>query len=470
MGDRNFDVVVIGSGPGGKHAAIAAAHAGKSVAIIERKPKLGGVSLQTGTIPSKALREAAFLQSRFAAKGMRSALGSNKKYSIQEFLQESVLTKNTIIDKQETILLNQLMRNRVSIIPGEAKLLTANTLEISAAGTSTTQISADYIILATGSRPRRPAFVPFDKELILDSTSILKLERLPESIVVVGGGVIACELATLFASLGVKITIIDSHKQLLSYLDKDIISTLVAHMQDLNIDLYLSTTIESISRTGKSVITKTNKQVFESTHLLYAMGREPNIEHLGLDNAQVKCDRKARILINEHNQTSVENIFAIGDLAGMPSLASTAMEQGRRAIAKAFSLDYHQSNTPLPMAIYTIPELSYVGATERELQSAEVDYETGIAYYSEAARGQIIGALKGKLKILVDKQSHSILGVHIIGESASELIHLGQLTMGLNGKLEHLANNVYNYPTLAECYKSAALDCLNKLEAGHRLG
>lgn len=464
MADHNYDVLVIGSGPGGKHAAIAAAHAGKRVGIIERKPKLGGVSLQSGTIPSKALREAAFLQSRFAAKGMRSAVAVTLKNGNRAFLQEAVQTKNTIIDNQASVLLSQLMSNRISIIPGDAHFVDPHTLEINDSNRAPNRISADHIILATGSRPRRPDFIPFDKELILDSTSILKLEHIPESLVVVGGGVIACELATMFASLGVKITLIDSHNQLLSYLDEDIISILAEHMQDMNIDLYMSTQLQSVVREGKKVVTcTTDQQKFESSHLLYAMGRIPNIEHLQLDKTGIIYDNDGWIEINEDNQTSLQHLFAIGDLAGRPALAATAMEQGRRAIAKAFNLDYQQSNAPLPMAIYTIPELSYVGATERELQTAKRDYQAGHARYDESARGQIIGEIKGQLKILADKKTHELLGIHIIGESASELIHVGQIAMGCNGKIEHLANNVYNYPTLAECYKSAALDCLNKL-------
>ncbi len=464
MAKHNYDVLVIGSGPGGKHAAIAAAHIGKKVGIIERKPKLGGVSLQTGTIPSKALREAAFLKSRFAAKGMRRALVGSLKISNREFLQEAILTKDNIIDKQESVLLNHLMRNGVSIIPGEAKFVDSHTLEIIDLNNKTDQLSADFIILATGSRPRRPKDVPFDKKRVLDSTSILKLERIPESLVVIGGGVIACELATMFALLGVKITIVDSHKQLLAYLDEDIISNLTEHMKDMDIDIHMSTDVTEIIHAHNSVIVNSSdNHQFKSSHLIYAMGRVPNIEKLCINACGLNDNDNGWIKTNEYCQTEVENVFVIGDLAGKPSLAATAMEQGRIVIAKAFNQEYQQSKSPLPMAIYTIPELSYVGATEKELQAQNCDYIAGHARFAETARGQIIGAKKGRLKILMDRKSHDLLGVHIIGETASELIHIGQIAMGYGGKVEHLASNVYNYPTLAECYKSAALDCLNKL-------
>ncbi len=280
--NRDYDVLVVGSGPGGKHAAIAAAHLGKKVCIIERKPRLGGVSLQSGTIPSKALREAAYLHSRFASKGMRQALsGSLKQTDNQRFLQEAVRFKNTLVEKQESILLHQLMRNGVSVIPGEAKFTDPHTLEIHKKNNQTEKLTADFIVLAAGSRPRRPTDIPFDKELVLDSTSALNLERVPDSMIIVGGGVIACELATLFAPLGAQVTIIDSHPYLLDYLDRDITTNLGEHMQDMKINLHMLTKVKSISRNDQHVTVITDseshgEQTFVSSHLIYAMGREPN--------------------------------------------------------------------------------------------------------------------------------------------------------------------------------------------------
>ncbi len=464
MSKYNYDVLVVGSGPGGKHAAIAAAHLGKKVGIIERKSKLGGVSLQTGTIPSKALREAAYLHSRFSARGMRRTV-ANKQTTISdsEFLQEAIQTKNTIVDKQEAILLNQLMRNGVTILPGEASFKDEHTLEILSPTGSKDFLSAGIIILATGSRARRPKDIPFDRDNVLDSSSILKLNRLPESLAVIGGGVIACEFATIFAMLGVKITIVDSHKQLLAYMDSDITNILEQHMLEMGITITMSTNVKGIDSDNKTIVVRTDGENIDATHVLYAIGRIPNFELLKIENAGLKAEDQGWIPVSENSQTDVDHIYVIGDLAGRPSLAATAMEQGRRAISHAFSKHYKHLSSPLPMAIYTIPELSYVGATELELQQQGVNYVSGHADYSESARGQIIGANNGYLKILADKESLCILGVHIIGETASELIHVGQIVMGYNGTVEDLANNVYNYPTLAECYKSAALDCLNKI-------
>jgi len=459
----NYDVLIVGSGPGGKHAAIAASHLGKKVGIIERKSKLGGVSLQTGTIPSKALREAAYLHSRFSSKGMRT-VASQSSISDSEFLQEALQTKNTIVDKQEAVLLNQLMRNGVTILPGEASFHDEHTLEILSPTGGKDLLSAEVIILATGSRARRPRTIPFERDNVLDSSSILKLNRLPESLAVIGGGVIACEFATIFAMLGVKITIVDSHKNLLAYMDSDITNILEQHMQEMGIEITMSTSVEGIESDNKTVVVKTDGEDISATHVLYAIGRIPNFELLNIENAGLKAEDQGWIPVSEDSQTDVKHIYVIGDLAGRPSLAATAMEQGRRAISHAYSQHYKRSSAPLPMAIYTIPELSYVGATERELQTQGVDYISGQANYSESARGQIIGANNGYLKILINKKSLCVLGVHIIGEAASELIHVGQIVMGYNGTVEDLANNVYNYPTLAECYKSAALDCLNKLD------
>ncbi len=464
MGNWDYDVLVVGSGPGGKHAAIAAAHLGKKVGMIERKPKLGGVSLQSGTIPSKALREAAYLHSRFATKGMRRTLGMHAPVSNSEFLMEAVRTKNTIVDKQEAVLLSQLMRNGVSIIPGEASFHDEHTLEVRSPIGAVDRISAEFIILATGSRPRRPAEIPFDNKRVLDSTSILELSRIPEQLVVVGGGVIACEFATMFALLGVKVSIVDTHEQLLAYLDKDITSLLVEHMEDMGITLYMSTRVKSVRNTGEQVeVLLQDDGLLSCTHLLHAAGRVPNFESLRVEKIGIEAEDAGWIPVNRNLQTRLEHIYVVGDLAGRPSLAATAMEQGRRVILHAYRLPYKDFSSPIPMAIYTIPELSYVGPTERELTREGADYIVGNAGYDESARGHIIGDNRGYLKLLVDRNTRKVLATHIIGEAASELIHLAQLVIGYGGTVDDLANNVYNYPTLAECYKTAALDCVNRL-------
>ena len=463
MTSFDYDLLVVGSGPGGQEAAIAAAKLGKRVAVIERKPYVGGASLQTGTIPSKALREAAYVTSRTASLGMRRTIQTRVARE-PGFLIEALGQKDRVVDRKESQLLERLMKQGVMLIPGEAGFVDAHTLQITGPRGDHQQLSAAFIVLATGSRPRRPAFVPFDKERVLDSTSLLKIRRLPASLIVVGGGVIACEFATIFAALGSAVTLIDSHAQLLAYLDADIVARLAEDFNDMNINLRMNTRISEIRRAGEVVeVTTEQGDSLQADALLYALGREPNYGLLELDRAGLVADDQGWVRINEYQQTSQSHIYIVGDLAGHPSLASTAMEQGRLAVQHAFQGDVQQRAGLLPMAIYTIPELSYVGETERELQAREADYVMGCAPYADTARGQIIGNEHGLLKLLVDRQSRSILGVHIIGESASELVHVGQMAMTCNATVDVLAATVFNYPTLAQCYKTAALDCLAQL-------
>jgi len=463
MTSFDYDLLVVGSGPGGQEAAIAAARLGKRVAVIERKPYVGGASLQTGTIPSKALREAAYVTSRSASLGMRRTI-QTRAASEPGFLFDALSQKDRVVDRKEVQLLERLMKEGVTLIPGEACFVDAHTLRVRGPRGDHQQLRAAFIVLATGSRPRRPASVPFDKDRVLDSTSLLKIRRLPASLIIVGGGVIACEFATIFASLGSKVTLIDSHAQLLAYLDADIVARLAEDFNDINISLRMDTRISQIERSAESVSVSTDQgDTLQADALLYALGREPNYDLLELDKAGLVADDQGWVRINENQQTSQSHIYIVGDLAGHPSLASTAMEQGRMAIRHAFQGEVQANDGLLPMAIYTIPELSYVGETERELQARKADYVKGYAPYVDTARGQIIGNEHGLLKLLVDRQSRSILGVHIIGESASELVHVGQMAMICKATVDVLAATVFNYPTLAQCYKTAALECLAQL-------
>ena len=459
---KHYDLLVVGSGPGGQKAAIAAAKLGKSVGLIERKPYLGGVSLQTGTIPSKALREAAFLASRFASRGMRE--DHSKGILKQNFLADAIKKKDRIIKQKESLLLKQLMSHGVSIIPGEASFIDPHTLMVKNSTKNDCQLHADYIVLATGSRPRRPKEIPFDKERVLDSTSIMQLKQLPENMLIIGGGVIACEFATIFAPLGVDISIIDSHEQILAYLDNDIAENLSVHMRDMGIKLHMQSRVTQVQRHDNQVQVQTDTgKSFEVDAILYALGRQPNYDKLNIDHAGLVNNDNGWIPINSEHQTSHPHIYIIGDLAGSPALASTAMQQGLKVAHHAFKKKLNSSNSILPMAIYTIPELSYIGSTERELQQQNIAYITGKAHYAETARGQIIGDDLGMLKILADKVDRKILGVHIIGESASELIHIAQIAMHCQMTVDQLADNIFNYPTLAECYKTAALSCLEQI-------
>lgn len=457
----DYDILIIGSGPAGQHAAWQAARMGKRVAIIERKPKIGGAGLQTGTIPSKAMREVAYLLSR--SGGMRQALtpDSRGRYGL---LADAVRRKEGVIAQQESVILQRLLRHGVALIPGEASFVDAYTLQVVDASGNTRSLSAEVILLASGSRPRRPNNIPFDKKTVLDSTSILNLRHLPDSLLVVGGGVIACEFVSIFAALGVQVCVVDSHAQLLEYLSEDVVGVLADSFLGMGVQFHMQERVAEIRKEGNGTLTilESGKQI-RTEAVLYAQGREPNSGGLNVERAGIAA-QEGWIAVNAHFQTNVPHIFAVGDLIGRPALASTGMEQGRAAVLHAFGGEQHVSAENLPMAVYTIPEISYVGKTEKEVQKENTPYIIGRAYFKDSARGQIIGDAQGMLKLIVDARNEKLLGVHIVGEQASELVHIGQLVMNLNGTVRDLISNVFNYPTLAECYKLAALDCTHQLE------
>ncbi len=457
----DYDVLIIGSGPAGQQAAWQAARMGKRAAIIERKPKLGGAGLQTGTIPSKALREVAYLLSR--SGGMRQALAPDGR-SRHGLLADAVRRKEAVIAQQESVILQRLLRSGVALIPGEASFVDAHTIQVSDAAGNVRKISAEAIILATGSRPRRPANIPFDKKTVLDSTSILNLRHLPDSLLVVGGGVIGCEFVSIFAALGVKVSVVDSHAQLLEYLSEDVVGVLADSFLGMGVEFYMSERVKEIRREGNDTLTmlESGKQI-RTDAVLYAQGRQPNSEKLNVEHAGIVAE-DGWIVVNRHFQTSVPHIYAVGDLIGRPALASTGMEQGRAAVLYAFDREQHVMAENLPMAVYTIPEISYVGKTEKEVQQENIPYLVGRANFKDSARGQIIGDAHGLLKLIVGSRDEKLLGVHIVGEQASELIHIGQLVMNFNGTVRNLVSNVFNYPTLAECYKLAAMDCMHQLK------
>lgn len=463
MINYDYDVLIIGSGPAGQHAAWQASRMGKRAAIIERKPKIGGAGLQTGTIPSKAMREMAYLVSRSGQSGMRQTFApdNNNRHGI---LADAVRRKEIVIAQQESVILQRLLSSGVALIPGEASFADAHTLQITDTVGSTRQITAEVIVLASGSRPRRPTNIPFDKKTVLDSTSILNLRHLPESLLVVGGGVIGCEFVSIYAALGVKVSVVDSHRQLLTYLSEDVVGVLADSFLAMGVTFHMQERVKEIRRENGGTLTvlESGKQI-QTDAVLFAQGREPNSGGLKLGQAGIAV-KDGWITVNQHFQTSLPHIFAIGDLIGRPALASTGMEQGRAAVLHAFGGTKHVTADNLPMAVYTIPEISYVGKTEAEIQADEIEYIIGRAYFKDSARGQIIGDGQGLLKLIVDVSNEKLLGVHIVGEQASELIHIGQLVMNLNGSVRDLVSNVFNYPTLAECYKLAALDCVHMLE------
>jgi len=455
----DYDILIVGSGPAGQHAAWQAARMGKKAAIIERKPSIGGAGLQTGTIPSKALREAAYLASRTGTQGMREA-SRTARYGV---MAEAVRRKDMVVTQQESVIVKRLLKSGVSLIPGEASFVDAHTLAVMDSSGASRLLTADVILLATGSRPRRPSHIPFDKKTVLDSTSILNLKKLPKSLVVVGGGVIGCEFVSIFAALGVEVTVVDSHEQLLAYLSEDVVGVLADSFASMGVEFYMRERVTAVSiEEGRTLTLLESGKKLYSEAVLYALGREPNSQGLNIPKVGLELDQ-GWIAVNADFQTSIANIYAVGDLIGWPALASTGMEQGRAAVLHAFSGKTHVMAKNLPMAIYAIPEISWVGKTEKEAKKEHLDYVVGRGHFKESARGQIIGDTAGLVKLIVDAQSHKLIGVHIVGESASELIHTGQLLMHFNGTVHDLVSNVFNYPTLAECYKLAALDCLSHL-------
>lgn len=463
----DYDVLIIGSGPAGQHAAWQAARMGKRAAIVERKPKIGGAGLQTGTIPSKAMREAAYVASRAGVGGMR-LLASPDSHLRHGLLAETVRRKNMVVAQQESVILQRLLASGTALIPGEATLTGPHSVQINGRDGKQRTFSAEVIVLATGSRPRRPENIPFDKKRILDSTSILNLSHLPETLLVVGGGVIACEFVSIFAALGVRVSIVDSHAQLLAYLSGDLVEVLANSFRGLGVTLHMNERVREIRQEAEqAILLLESGQQLAADAVLYAQGRQPNSDGLGLESAGVES-QDGWIEVNDHFQTSAPHIYAVGDLIGRPALASTGMEQGRAAVLHAFGETPHISSGHLPMAVYTIPEISYVGMTERDVQQTKQPYVIGRAYFRDSARGQIIGDAQGLLKLVVDAHTEKLLGVHIVGEQASELIHIGQLVMNLNGSVHDLISNVFNYPTLAECYKMAALDCLHQIRQGQQ--
>ncbi len=455
----DYDILIVGSGPAGQHAAWQATRMGKKAAIIERKASIGGAGLQTGTIPSKALREAAYLASRSGELGMRES-HAGARHGV---LSAAVRRKDMVVTQQESVIVKRLLKSGVTLIPGEASFVDEHTLVVVDANGMSRNLSADVILLATGSRPRRPSDIPFDKQTVLDSTSILRLKRLPKSMLVIGGGVIACEFVSIYAALGVDVSVVDSHEQLLAYLSEDVVSVLAESFENMGVQLHMKERVVAIRKEENRTLTllESGKKLYSDV-VLYALGREPNAQSLNTAQVGFEMDH-GWIEVNEHFQTSVPHIYAVGDLIGRPALASTGMEQGRIAVLHAFGETGQTMPGNLPMAIYAIPEISWVGKTEKEARRDNIDYVVGRGFYKETARGQIIGDANGLVKLIVDVKSHRLIGAHIVGEHASELIHTGQLLMHFNGTVHDLVANVFNYPTLAECYKLAALDCLHKL-------
>jgi NAD(P) transhydrogenase len=457
-----FDFVVIGSGPAGEKAAIQAAKAHRRVAVVEQSRRLGGNSLHTGTIPSKTLRETIL---QLIAGRERAAARFEAALSKHLTLDAMMRHKETVIRGQEEVVEHHFLRNDVTVFTGTARFLDPHRVEVREDDGSIREIRADVILLATGSRPARPADVPLDDEHVYDSDSILGLDAIPHTLAIVGGGIIGCEYACMFAALGTKVTVLDARPRVLDFVDREIAELLVARMRDRGIVMRLAEEVTAIvlERPGRVVAnTASGKQVV-SEKLLYAVGREGNTAELGLERAGLAPGRRGLIQVNDRFQTAVAHIYAAGDVIGFPSLAATSQHQGRLAAAHALALAPAATQTHLPYGVYTIPEISMVGETEEELTAQRVAYEVGHAFYREVARGAITGERSGMLKLLFERATHRLRGVHIIGGNAAELIHIGQAVLAFGGAVEYFVEAVFNYPTLSEAYKIAALNGLNRL-------
>ena len=457
----HYDLLVIGTGPAGQKAAVQAAKLGKKVGIIERKHVVGGVCINTGTIPSKSLREAVLYLSGFR---QRNIYGSEYRLKKTITIEDLAFRANHIIKNEIHIVQHQMARNGIDMFFGSASFLDPHRLHVQS-DHGAFELTADFFVVAVGTEPARPGDIPFDDTTIIDTDGLLTMKRIPESIVIVGGGVIGTEYASLLAALGVPVTLIDKRPRLLEFVDEEIIQALQQQMKDIGVTLYHDEEVVAIEkkRHNSVHVSLRHNPPIHTSMLMYAIGRVGSTHSLNLDAIGLKPDRRGRLTVNEHLQTSIPHIYAAGDVIGFPALASTSMQQGRHASCHAFGHPDRTDTSLLPYGIYAIPEISMVGRNEEELKQADVPYGIGLARYKEIARGQLIGDETGMLKMLFHRHTRHLLGVHAIGEGATELIHIGQAVMAFHGKIDYFIDTVFNYPTLAECYKVAALDGLNRL-------
>jgi NAD(P) transhydrogenase len=457
MSAFKYDLIVIGSGPSGQRAAVAATKMKKRVAVVEALSVVGGVCINTGTIPSKTMREAVLHLSGY---NYRTLYGMNYRVKEKITMADLAFRVQAVIKTEVDVTEAQLSRNGIDIVHGVAHFVDPHQVRVEGPQGDIT-LEADRIIVAVGTKPADSPKVPINGRTIVNSDQILDLPELPRSLIVVGGGVIGVEYTCMFAVLGVRVTLIEKRDRLLEFADREIIEALSYHLRDARVEQLPDGTVVANLESKKKV---------SGDALLYAVGRQGNVDELNLAAAGLEADNRGRIPVDENYQTKVAHIFAVGDVVGFPSLASVSMEQGRIAAARAFNDNATSSNPSFyPYGIYTIPEISFIGKTEEQLTDEDVPYEVGMAYYRETARGQIRGDTTGRLKLVFHRDTRKVLGVHIIGEGAAELVHIGQAVMILGGTVDYFIDTVFNYPTLAECYKAAAfngLGRLNRYQAG----
>jgi NAD(P) transhydrogenase len=458
-----LDLLVIGSGPSGQKAAIQASKLGKRVAVAERRERLGGVSIHTGTIPSKTLREAVLEQ--LAQRPLDVLDPTRVEESEQRTLEQLMDRTARVVAAETAVVREQFRRNRVGLLPGQARFQDANTVRIE---DSDEPIRARRIIIASGTRPARPASVEFDDRTVIDSDGLLKLDhRVPRNMTVVGAGVIGVEYASMFGALGTKVTVVDKRDRVLPFLDSEIGEAFQYLLRRMNVTFRMRESVAAVELDsdvrGPKVRLESGKELISET-VLYATGRQGDTEALELENAGLEADSRGRIAVDENHQTTVPHIFAVGDVSG-GGLAATAMEQGRIAALHAFGEPIETLPELVPTGVYAIPEIAMVGQTEEQLTDAAIPYVTGVARWSELARGLMTGDEDGMLKLLVSPTNRQLLGVHVIGTGATDLVHIGQAVMGGSSTIDFLVTAVFNYPTFAESYKVAALDASNRIRA-----
>jgi NAD(P) transhydrogenase len=453
----DYELLVIGSGPAGQKAAIQAAKLRRKAALVERRHVLGGSCVNVGTIPSKTIREAIVY---LTGIGQRAIYGED--YRLKDEISISDLAARTryVVERERKVIRDQLLRNRVALLDGSASFRDEHTLDVGGKA-----VSAEKIIIATGSQPARAEGIQFNAQTILDSDDVvLRLDRIPSTLLIVGAGVIGVEFASMFAALGTKVTIVDGRREMLEFCDEEIVEALRYHLRDLNVIFRFGEVVTTVEEHESGTLTTlaSGKRI-PAEVVFYSAGRQGATADLALENAGLEADKRGRIAVDDHYRTAVPHIYAVGDVIGFPSLAATSAEQGRLASADAFGIPVTTIPELLPIGIYSIPEISFVGKTEAELTEAAIPYEVGVSHYRELARGHILGETHGLVKLLVSQDERTLLGVHAFGTGATEVVHIGQAVMGLGGTVDYLVETVFNYPTLAEAYKVAALDAANKL-------
>lgn len=464
---KHYDLIVIGGGPAGEKGAAQAAYFGKKVALVERSPQLGGACINTGTLPSKTLRESALY---FTGLRQRGLFGID--YSLRQGLtvDDFMHRKNEVVEVERKNIRKNIAGHSIELFVGEAQFRDAHTVVVHTGPGESVDLSGEILLIATGSEPHRPSEIPFDDHCIFDSDTILKMNAIPSSLAVIGGGVIGIEYACIFAALGTKVTLVDSRERLLPFLDAEISELLRTSLVNLGLDIFLKDRCASFKRVDAGVCLSLQSEVrVESQTALFAAGRRACVEQLKVERAGLEINKRGYLDVNEFYQTPISHIYAGGDVIGFPALASTSMEQGRVAACHAFGFEYKKRLAHmLPMGIYTIPEISSVGETEQSCREKGIRYEVGRARYTNNARGQIIGDRNGLLKLVFRRDDRKLLGVHIIGEGATELIHQGMIVLEEGLPIDSFVDLVFNYPTLSEMYKYAAYDGLGNL-AGHKL-